>query len=75
MADEKMTKAEKECASMGPGFRKLVRTLHLKQQREKREEREGFSRRNRALWPNNEGLSEREITVQSSLGTPGRDKP
>jgi hypothetical protein len=34
-----VTRAEKECATMGPGFRKLVRTLRLKQEREKREKR------------------------------------
>lgn len=29
----------------------------------RRQEREDFARKNRALWPNNEGLSEREIAA------------
>lgn len=32
-----MTKAEKECSQMGPGFRKMVRTLRLLKERELRE--------------------------------------
>lgn len=32
-----MTKAERECSSMSPGFRKLVRTLRLQQERERAE--------------------------------------